>query len=133
MATMQGAPGRNYQALSGRRYEADEAGLIQDVADNDIIDLLRSGCDKLPTGQNPPSSPRVRSKNRGGAPRSPAWNKVIIELLRISELDGLLTTARPDLQRRMVRFCLTLEGGPDASAIRGLLQELYDEEWMRNK
>jgi hypothetical protein len=56
MTTMQSSRiGGAFLVGSGRLYRADVAtGIIADVADNDIRDLLNSGCWTVPT---PPPSP----------------------------------------------------------------------------
>jgi hypothetical protein len=137
MATFQGVPGRTYDVLSGRRYLADETtGLIQDVADNDRHDLFAAGCDPLPRGQNLSnlqSSPEARGKNRGGRRPKSAWHHVYMELIRIAELDGLKGRfkERGDCHKYVMEFCSRLEDPPNESAIRSLLQEVYDADWMR--
>lgn len=64
---MQGAVGTMYAASSARKYQADENGVIDNVHERDLADLVRSGCSVI--------HPETEKNVEPGSDFSPAHNE----------------------------------------------------------
>jgi hypothetical protein len=118
---MQGQIGGTYQVGSGRRYRADDAtGVIENVDDRDIRDLLNSGCWTV----QPPSSAAVQAKparlkkaskgelgshTQAVLNESPVWKNIDDDLV-------------PPIQQRLQRAGLSAGRDAIRDAIRGVLE-----------